>query len=44
LYLTGCALAFERGTVQINQILASKRKRGLSAVPQTRADLYRETA
>jgi len=41
LYLTGCALAFERGTVQINQTLASKRKRGLSAVPQTRADLYR---
>ncbi|QND51056.1 class I SAM-dependent methyltransferase [Phyllobacterium sp. 628] len=41
LYLTGCALAFERGTVQINQTLASKRKRGISAVPQTRADLYR---
>lgn len=41
LYLTGCALAFERGTVQINQTLASRRKRGISAVPQTRADLYR---
>ncbi len=41
LYLAGCALAFERGTVQINQTLASHRKRGLSAVPQTRADLYR---
>ncbi len=40
LYLAGCALAFERGTVQINQTLASKRKRGLSAVPQTRADIY----
>ena len=40
LYLAGCALAFERGTVQINQTLASKRKRGISAVPQTRADLY----
>jgi len=40
LYLAGCALAFERGTVQINQTLASKRKRGISAVPQTRADIY----
>ncbi|MBV2143639.1 cyclopropane-fatty-acyl-phospholipid synthase family protein [Falsochrobactrum sp. TDYN1] len=41
LYLSGCALAFERGTVQINQTLASKRKRGLSPVPQTRNDIYR---
>lgn len=40
LYLAGCALAFERGTVQINQTLASKRKRGISAVPQTRTDIY----
>ncbi|GLU28180.1 cyclopropane-fatty-acyl-phospholipid synthase family protein [Brucella sp. NBRC 12950] len=42
LYLAGCALAFERGTVQINQTLASKRKRGISAVPQTRADIYND--
>lgn len=41
LYLTGCALAFERGTVQINQTLASRRQRGISPVPQTRDDLYR---
>ncbi len=41
LYLTGCALAFERGTVQINQTLASKRVRGPSGLPPTRADLYR---
>jgi cyclopropane-fatty-acyl-phospholipid synthase len=40
LYLTGCAIAFERGTVQINQTVASKRVRGISAVPQTREDLY----
>jgi len=40
LYLAGCSLAFERGTVQINQTLASKRKRGISAVPRTRADIY----
>ncbi|MGU3575492.1 class I SAM-dependent methyltransferase [Brucellaceae bacterium C25G] len=42
LYLSGCALAFERGTVQINQTLASKRKRGISAVPNTREDIYRD--
>lgn len=40
-YLTGCALAFERGTVQINQTLASKRVRGPSGLPSTRADLYK---
>ena len=40
LYLAGCSLAFKRGTVQINQTLASKRSRGLVAVPQTRADIY----
>lgn len=42
LYLAGCALAFERGTVQINQTVASKRKRGITAVPQTRADIYKD--
>ena len=40
LYLSGCALAFERGSVQINQTLASKRKKGLVPVPWTRDDLY----
>jgi cyclopropane-fatty-acyl-phospholipid synthase len=40
LYLSGCSLAFERGTVQINQMLASKRLRGVSPAPQTRDDLY----
>ncbi|MDM7850878.1 SAM-dependent methyltransferase [Pseudochrobactrum kiredjianiae] len=40
LYLAGCSLAFKRGTVQINQTLASKRSRSLVAVPQTRADIY----
>ncbi|MDF1776388.1 MAG: cyclopropane-fatty-acyl-phospholipid synthase [Rhizobiaceae bacterium] len=40
LYLTGCALAFERGTVQINQTLASKRVRGPSGLPPTRDDIY----
>lgn len=40
LYLTGVALAFERGTLHINQTLASKRLRGSVPVPLTRADLY----
>ena len=45
LYLSGCALAFERGTVQINQTLASRRAkgpdgRGLVPVPWTRGDLF----
>ena len=40
-YLAGCALAFERNTVGIYQTLASKRIRGSSGLPPTRADLYR---
>ena len=40
LYLSGCALAFERGTVQVNQTLASRRRKGRMPVPWTRADLY----
>nr|WP_182087270.1 cyclopropane-fatty-acyl-phospholipid synthase family protein [Aureimonas sp. ME7] len=40
LYLAGCALAFERGTVMINQTLVSKRDKGPSGLPPTRADLY----
>jgi cyclopropane-fatty-acyl-phospholipid synthase len=40
LYLAGVSLAFERGSMQINQTLASKRLRGVAAVPQTREDLY----
>lgn len=41
LYLSGVSLAFERGTLQIFQTLASKRGRGASGLPPTRADLYR---
>ncbi|MBR0682286.1 class I SAM-dependent methyltransferase [Roseomonas eburnea] len=40
LYLAGCALAFERGTVGIFQTVATKRTRGASGLPPTRADLY----
>ena len=41
LYLAGCSLAFERGAVGIFQTLASKRTRGPSGLPSTRADLFR---
>jgi cyclopropane-fatty-acyl-phospholipid synthase len=42
LYLAGCSLAFERAAVGVNQTLASKRTRGPSGLPPSRADLYRE--
>ena len=41
LYLAGVSIAFERGTIGIFQTLASKRARGSSGLPPTRADLYR---
>lgn len=40
-YLAGCSVGFERGRLGIFQTLASKRKRGPSGLPPTRADLYR---
>lgn len=40
LYMALCAIAFERGTVQINQTVATRRQRGVNAIPQTRDDLY----
>ncbi|TDR94592.1 SAM-dependent methyltransferase [Enterovirga rhinocerotis] len=40
LYLAGVSLGFERGTIGIYQSLASRRARGLSGLPPTRADLY----
>ncbi len=41
LYLAGVSLGFERGGLSIFQTLASKRTRGSSGLPLTRADLYR---
>jgi cyclopropane-fatty-acyl-phospholipid synthase len=41
LYLAGCSMAFQRGGAYINQTLVSKRTRGPSGLPFTRADLYR---
>jgi len=43
LYLAGCSLAFERAAVGVNQTLASKRTRGPSGLPPSRADLYRSS-
>lgn len=40
LYLAGCAIAFERGTVCIFQTVATRRNRGPSGLPLTREDLY----
>ena len=40
-YLAGCSIAFERGSLGVFQTLASKRKRGASGLPPTRADLYK---
>jgi cyclopropane-fatty-acyl-phospholipid synthase len=41
LYLAGCSLAFERGGAMVNQTLVSKRRKGASGLPLSRADLYR---
>jgi cyclopropane-fatty-acyl-phospholipid synthase len=41
-YLAGCSLAFERNSIRVYQTLASKRQRGPSGLPPTRADLYAE--
>jgi cyclopropane-fatty-acyl-phospholipid synthase len=41
LYLAGVSLGFERGGLLINQTLASKRRKGASGLPLSRADLYR---
>jgi len=41
LYLTGCSIAFQRGSAQVFQTVAVKRGRGQNILPPTRADLYR---
>ena len=41
LYLAGCSLSFQRSAVGIFQTLASKKTKGASGLPPTRADLYR---
>jgi cyclopropane-fatty-acyl-phospholipid synthase len=40
-YLAACSIAFERNAIGLFQTLASKRQRGPSGLPPTRADLYR---
>ena len=39
-YLAGCSLGFERAAMAVFQTLASKRTRGPSGLPPTRAHLY----
>src|SRR5262249_49823099 len=41
LYLAGVTLSFDRNTSRIFQTLVSKRSRGPSGLPPTRADIYR---
>lgn len=41
IYLAGCSLGFQRGTLNIFQTVASPKRRGTSGLPPTRADLYR---
>jgi cyclopropane-fatty-acyl-phospholipid synthase len=43
-YLAGCSIAFDRGNVGIFQTLVSKRARGASGLPLTRADLYKSSS
>jgi cyclopropane-fatty-acyl-phospholipid synthase len=40
-WMAGCSVAFERNTAAVYQTLVSKRRRGPSGLPPTRADLYR---
>jgi len=40
-WLAGAAITFERNTGLLYQVLASKRRRGPSGLPPTRAELYR---
>ena len=41
IYLAGVSIGFDRAKLGIFQTLASKRRRGASGVPLSRADLYR---
>jgi cyclopropane-fatty-acyl-phospholipid synthase len=41
-YLTGCSVAFDRGSLLIYQTVATRRARGPGGLPPTRADLYRD--
>jgi cyclopropane-fatty-acyl-phospholipid synthase len=41
IYLAGVSIGFDRARIGIFQTLASKRQRGASGVPLSRADLYR---
>jgi cyclopropane-fatty-acyl-phospholipid synthase len=40
LYMTACALQFEKGEIGVYQILTAKKLAGFNPVPMTRGDLY----
>ena len=40
-YLAACSISFQRNSVGLYQTLSSKRVKGLTGLPPTRADLYR---
>ncbi|MBC8007926.1 MAG: class I SAM-dependent methyltransferase [Prolixibacteraceae bacterium] len=40
LYMAGCAVQFERGSIGVYQILAANRREGFVDVPLTRHDIY----
>jgi len=40
LYMAGCAVQFETGTIGVYQILAANRRDGLVGLPLTRCDIY----
>ena len=40
LYMAGCAVQFETGTIGVYQILAANRRDGLVGLPLTRRDIY----
>ncbi|MGD1888533.1 MAG: class I SAM-dependent methyltransferase [Cohaesibacteraceae bacterium] len=42
-YLAGCSFAFQRGSARLYQTLASKSPKGLTSVPSTRVDIYRNS-
>ena len=41
IYLAACSITFERNNCGLYQTLSSKRVRGPTGLPSTRADLYR---
>lgn len=41
IYLAGCAYGFEKGGVNVYQVLLAKQRDGFPTIPLTREDIYR---